>query len=43
MSLVNGIRHLFTPDYPAVYMVSSTVMKEAEDAEGVEVGKLMLL
>jgi hypothetical protein len=34
MSLVNGISHLFTPDYPALYMVSSTVMQEAIDAEG---------
>ncbi|OSS45914.1 hypothetical protein B5807_08267 [Epicoccum nigrum] len=34
MSLVNGISHLFTPDYPALYMVSSTVMQEATDAGG---------
>lgn len=30
MSLVNGISHLFSSDYPAIYMVSSTVMEEAE-------------
>jgi hypothetical protein len=34
MSLVNGMSHLVTPDYPAVYMVSSTVMQEAEEAGG---------
>jgi hypothetical protein len=34
MSLVNGVSHLFSSDYPAIYMVSSNVMKEAEDAGG---------
>ena len=34
MSLVNGISHLSTPDYPALYMVSSTFMEEAEEAGG---------
>lgn len=34
MSLVNGISHLFSPAYPAVYMVASTVMEEAEEAGG---------
>ncbi|KAF2850055.1 hypothetical protein T440DRAFT_532408 [Plenodomus tracheiphilus IPT5] len=38
MSLVNGASHLFTPDYPAVYMVSSNIMQEAEDTGGIFCG-----
>lgn len=34
MSLVNGISHLFTTDYPALYMVSSSAMQEAVEAGG---------
>ncbi|KAL1591328.1 hypothetical protein SLS60_012072 [Paraconiothyrium brasiliense] len=34
MSLINGVSHLFSPDYPAIYMVSSNVMEEAKDAGG---------
>lgn len=38
MSLANGISHLFTPDYPSIYMVSSGTMQEAIDAGGVFIG-----
>ena len=34
MSFINGVSHLFSSDYPAIYMVSSNVMEEAKDAGG---------
>lgn len=38
MSVINGISHFFTPDYPSIYMVSSGVMQEAIDAGGIFFG-----